>query len=173
MQQAVENPNLISLAAGLVDTASLPAAEVAEALAVILGQPQRAQAALQYGTTQGYAPLREKLLARTTALDGVTAGELSLTAEEVVVTTGSQQLLYLLSELLFDPGDIVITEAPSYFVYQGTLNSAGVRTLAVPMDDHGMNTDALAELLAHLERTGKWTGSVSFTCATTFRTPAV
>src|SRR5207249_4817164 len=68
---------------------------------------------------------------------------------------GSQQLLYLLGEALLDPGDLVITEAPSYFVYQGTLNSLGVRTLSVPMDEHGMDTDALADLLARLERTGE------------------
>jgi 2-aminoadipate transaminase len=155
MQQAVENPRLISLAAGLVDPLSLPADEVAEAAAAILGTPDAAQAALQYGTTQGLAPLREQLLARTAALDGVTPAEVALAPEDVVVTTGSQQLLYLLGELLLDPGDLVITEAPSYFVYQGTLISQGVRTLAVPMDEDGMNVDALAELLARLERTGE------------------
>jgi 2-aminoadipate transaminase len=110
---------------------------------------------LQYGTTQGYAPLREKLLARTVALDDATAADLALAVEDVVITTGSQQLLYLLSELLLDPGDIVITEAPSYFVYQGTLDSLGVRTLSVPTDEQGMNTDALEELLARLERSGE------------------
>lgn len=155
MQQAVENPNLISLAAGLVDPESLPAAEVAEAAAALLGRREAARAALQYGTTQGYAPLRERLLDRTLALDSVTRRDVCLTPEDVVVTTGSQQLLYLLSELLLDPGDLVITEAPSYFVYQGTLNSLGVRTLTVPMDDDGMQVDALAELLARLDRTGE------------------
>src|SRR5436189_89391 len=78
MQQAVENPNLISLAAGLVDPGSLPAAEVAHALATLLAQPQSARAALQYGTTQGYVPLRECLVTRTAALDGMTPEELSL-----------------------------------------------------------------------------------------------
>jgi 2-aminoadipate transaminase len=154
MRQAVENPGLISLAAGLVDPVSLPADAVADAVATILARPESARAALQYGTTPGHAPLREKLLARTAALDGVTPAELSLTPEDVVVTTGSQQLLYMLGELLFNPGDIVIVEAPSYFVYQGTLNSMGVRTLAVPMDEHGMNVDALEELLGRLERSG-------------------
>jgi 2-aminoadipate transaminase len=154
MQQAVENPNLISLAAGLVDPASLPAAETAAALAELLGDPQTARPALQYGTTQGYAPLRDRLLARTAALDGVMPQETSLSADEVVITTGSQQLLYLVSELLLDPGDLVITEAPSYFVYQGTLSSVGVETRAVPMDEQGMNTDALEELLARLDRSG-------------------
>lgn len=154
MQQAVENPNLISLAAGLVDPGSLPAEETAAAFAQILHQPAAARAALQYGTTQGYAALRERLVTRTAALDGVMPQELSLTADDVVVTTGSQQLLYLLGELLLDPGDLVITEAPSYFVFQGTLTSLGARTLAVPMDEHGMDTNALEALLARLERSG-------------------
>jgi 2-aminoadipate transaminase len=155
MQQAVENPRLISLAAGLVDAESLPGAEVMSTMDELLSRPATAQAALQYGTTQGLLSLREKLLARTTALDSMKPSELSLTVDDVVVTTGSQQLLYLLGELLLDPGDIVITEAPSYFVYQGTLNSLGARTLAVPMDCEGLNTDALADLLARLERSGE------------------
>ncbi len=155
MQQAVENPNLISLAAGLVDPVSLPAAEVATTVKELLGQPRTAQAALQYGTTQGYGPLREKLLARLATLDRLTPEKMSLTCDDVVVTTGSQQLLYLLSELLLDPGDLVITEAPSYFVYHGTLSSLGVQTLAVPMDGHGMDTAALEELLARLEQSGQ------------------
>ena len=57
MQQALENPDLISLAAGLVDAASLPAGAVAAAVADILADPATARAALQYGTTQGYGPL--------------------------------------------------------------------------------------------------------------------
>lgn len=155
MQQAVENPNLISLAAGLVDPLSLPAVEVKEAFDEMLSVPQKARAALQYGTTQGYAPLREKLLARTLQLDGVRASDVSLTPNDVVVATGSQQLLYLVGELLLNPGDIVITEAPSYFVFQGTLNSLGARTLAVPMDEDGMRTDALEALLKQLDETGE------------------
>ena len=155
MQQAVENAGLISLAAGLVDPVSLPAEEVAEAVASLLSGPERAQVALQYGTTQGYTPLREKLLAHTLVLDGVAPEDVALTANEVVITTGSQQLLYLLGELLLEPGDLVITEAPSYFVFQGALASLGVRTLAVPMDEEGLNVDALEELLARLEKTGE------------------
>jgi 2-aminoadipate transaminase len=155
MQQAVENPELISLAAGLADPESLPADDVRQAVDAILADPRSAQAALQYGTTQGYLPLREKLLAHLLALDGVTAEEVSASVDDVVVTTGSQQLLYLLGELLFDPGDIVITEAPSYFVYHGLLSSLGLRVLSVPMDEQGMVTDALEDLLQRLERTGE------------------
>ena len=152
MQQAVENPRLISLAAGLVDAESLPAAEVRAAAEAILTDPAAARAALQYGTTRGYAPLREVLLERTCALDGKTPAELSLTPDHCIVTTGSQQLLYLVSEALLDPGDIVITAAPSYFVYQGTLHSMGVKTYAVPGDEDGMDTDALAALLRRMNR---------------------
>ena len=64
MRQAVENPHLISLAAGLVDAGSLPADEVNEVFSELLSDPARARAALQYGTTQGFAPLRDKLLHR-------------------------------------------------------------------------------------------------------------
>src|SRR5262249_52053696 len=78
--------------------------------------------------------------------------DLSLTLDHAIVTTGSQQLLYLISEALLDPGDLVITAAPSYFVYQGTLTSMGVRVLSVPCDEDGMNTEALAELLRRLNR---------------------
>src|SRR5262249_49451508 len=80
--------------------AAAPAREMAAAGAGLLARPGSARAAPQYGTTQGYAPLRERLLARTAALDGVSPREVSLTPDDVVVTTGSQQLLYLLSELL-------------------------------------------------------------------------
>jgi 2-aminoadipate transaminase len=155
MEQAVQNPNLISLAAGLVDAESLPADEVRAVVDDILGDPCAARAALQYGTTQGHLPLREQILANALRLDGLSARDTKLTPDDVVVTTGSQQLLYLLGELLFDPGDIVITEAPSYFVYHGILASLGVRTLTVPMDDEGMLTDALEELLQRLEKSGE------------------
>src|SRR5207245_7328413 len=117
--------------------------------------PCSAQVALQYGTTQGYGPLRDKIHRHLLALDGLQPTDAAFTADDIVVTTGSQQLLYLLGELLLNPGDIVITEAPSYFVYHGILSSLGLRVLAVPMDEHGMITDALEELLTRLDRSGE------------------
>jgi len=155
MQQAVENPGLITLAAGLVDPFSLPTTEVREALDALLGDSARAQAALQYGATQGYGTLREQLLAHCTQLDGVKPADVSLSADEIVLTTGSQQLLYLLTELLCDPGDIVLTEIPTYFVYLGVLETLGVRALGVPTDAEGMDIDALEELLVQLEQRGE------------------
>jgi 2-aminoadipate transaminase len=155
MRQALENPDLISLAAGLVDSASLPAGLVAAATSELLADPGVARAALQYGTTTGYGPLRERLAAHVASLDGMTPTDMGYSAGEVLVTTGSQQLLYLLSELLLDEGDIVITEAPSYFVYHSVLAGSGVRVLTVPMDDEGLDTEALGALLARLDGSGE------------------
>lgn len=155
MNLALANPGLISLAAGFVDEASLPAADVSTAVADLLARPETARAALQYGTTLGHLPLRERLLARLAVADRTTPKSLGLAVEDVVITSGSQQLLYLLSEALFDPGDIVVTEAPSYFVYHATLAGRGVRVIGVPMDDEGLRIDALAELLQRLDESGE------------------
>lgn len=155
IQKALETPGLISFAAGLVDEDSLPAADVATAVADLMANPVTARAALQYGSTQGLPALREKLLHLVCAADGVRPAELNLTPNDVVVTTGSQQLLYLLGEVLFDPGDIVIAEAPSYFVYHSLLQSKGARVLTVPMDENGMDVDALEALLERLARSGE------------------
>ncbi|VTS05768.1 aminotransferase-like domain-containing protein [Tuwongella immobilis] len=155
MKMALENPHLISLAAGLVDEGSLPAAAIARATDSILGNPATAKAALQYGTTQGNASLRDRVLRHICAMDGVTPEAINLSANDVVLTTGSQQLLYLVGEILLDPGDIVITEAPSYFVYHSLLQTMDVRVLTVPMDGEGMDLQALEERLHHLEKTGQ------------------
>jgi 2-aminoadipate transaminase len=155
MELAIGNPNLISLAAGLVDGASLPAKPVADAVAQILADPKTARAALQYGTTQGYGPLIRQIIRHVAGLDGRTPQNFGVNPADVVVTTGSQQLLYVLSELLLDPGDIVITESPSYFVYHSVLAGNGTRVLTVPMDDDGMITDELKKLLERLDRSGE------------------
>lgn len=154
MKQALENPDLISLAAGLVDQESLPVAEAREALGAIMARPESAKAALQYGTTEGLPSLRERVWQHVACLDGKSSASYGLDASDVVITTGSQQLLYLLNEVLFDPGDIVVTEAPSYFVHHSVLTSHGVRVVPVPMDDDGMRTDALEALLERLAKSG-------------------
>jgi len=155
IQKALENPSLISFAAGLVDEASLPTVEVAAAAAEVLGKPESARAALQYGSTQGLPLLREQVLQHLCDSDRVTPAGLGLTPDDVSITTGSQQLLYLLAEVLLDPGDIVITEAPSYFVFHSVLQSHGVRILGVPLDEQGLRTDDLESLLVKLKQDGE------------------
>jgi 2-aminoadipate transaminase len=151
IQAALENPNLISLAAGLVDQDSLPIESIA-AVVQELKSGKNGKAALQYGTTRGLTPLREWIVQHVAALDRSSPNELHWSSENVVVTTGSQQFLYLLSEILLDPGDIVLTEAPSYFVNHGVLTSHGALVHTIPMDDDGMRMDALSAHLDELAR---------------------
>lgn len=152
---AKANPQLISFAAGLVDPLTLPAEETHAIAARILGDDRRAREALQYGTTVGDRPLREQIVARLEKLEGKPAASMALPPDSVVLTTGSQQALYMLADVLLDPGDIVIIEAPSYFVYAGALSSFGARILAVPMDRDGMVVEELDKLLHRLAAAGE------------------
>ncbi len=155
IHKALATPGLISFAAGLVDEESLPCAAVQAAMTAVLTDPQRGRAALQYGSTQGWPPLRQQVLEMLGDADGVDPAAAGLSPQDVVITTGSQQLLYLLAELLLDPGDIVITESPSYFVFHSVLHSHGVRVLGVPMDVGGLQLDRLQHLLDQLDRNRK------------------
>lgn len=155
MEVALSNPKLISLAAGFVDTDSLPVEEVKAAIDVVLGHSRQAKLALQYGTTQGHPPLLDWIIQHVSQLDRIPSEKQTLSRKNVVITTGSQQLLYLLSEMLLDTGDIVITESPSYFVYHSVLAGVGVNVLTVPMDDQGMDTSELRRLLERIERPGE------------------
>jgi 2-aminoadipate transaminase len=155
IQKALDTPGIVSFAAGLVDEGSLPVEAIRAAAAEILADPLAGQAALQYGSTQGLPRLREQVLQLVCAADGVSPADVNLTPEDVCITTGSQQLLYLIGEVLFDPGDIVITEAPSYFVFHSLLKSHGARVLTVPMDDGGMRLTDLETLLERLHQSGE------------------
>lgn len=149
MQQAVEVPGLISLAAGLVDRASLPTGRVRSLVDEILSDPEAGRDALQYGTTPGTQAIRE--LARARYLAGTPYDD----AERVVVCAGSQQGLELIGEALYDEGDLVIVEDPTYFVYTGVLQSFGCEIRGVPSDQDGMRIDRLAELIDQLTRSGE------------------
>lgn len=155
MAMALENPDLISLAAGFVDNETLPVDETLETCREILGDPQAGRAALQYGTTQGYPPLREELLRRYTEREGLDACDLGLTPDDVVVTSGSQQLLFLIASVLIDPGDIVLLPRPSYFVYMSTLAVFGARVVGIDIDAGGMRADRLEARLCELDDAGE------------------
>jgi 2-aminoadipate transaminase len=155
MRLALENPDLISLAPGLVDQESLPVAEVRAAFEELFASPAQARAALQYGTTQGSPRLRELVLALIARLDGVPLSRFGTGVDDVVITTGSQQLLYMLGEVLLNPGDLVITEAPSYFVHHGVLASKGATVRTVPMDENGLDVYALEEMLERMHQAGE------------------
>lgn len=147
MQQGVENRNVISLAAGLVDETSLPVGECRVALNELLSDERRARQALQYGTTAGSDELRKQLVLHLARLEKSEPEHLGVDWRQIVLTTGSQQLLSLVADALFDPGDICLVAAPTYFVFLGVLNGVGARTIPVRTDENGLDPDALdAEL---------------------------
>ncbi len=155
MRLAFSRPELISLAAGFVDQNSLPVANTESAWRAIMADSQSAKAALQYGTTQGDPVLRyalAQMLADECPHLKYNPGAL---AEQLIITTGSQQLLYLIAEALVDPGDIVITEAPTYFVFLDLLAARGAEVIGVPIDEGGMSLGALEQCLAKLESEGR------------------
>ena len=71
-----------------------------------------------------------------------------------VVTTGSQQLLYLVAEALLDPGDIVLVESPTYFVFLGVLETRGAHVIGIETDGDGLRLDVLEHTLVDLEARG-------------------
>lgn len=154
MQTALANPGLISLAAGFVDQGSLPVDAVARITAAIFADPARGRKALQYGTTVGDPALRREIIGLLERNEQVPVGTFDAIFPRVVVTTGSAQLLYLIAEALLDPGDIVLVEAPTYFVFLGVLETRGARVIGVPIDDGGMRLDALESILIDLQAQG-------------------
>ena len=155
MEQAVQNPSVISLAAGLVDQTTLPDTEVRTGCEALLADRTLARQALQYGTTQGAERLRKQLVRFLADLEGCATTDIGIAPEQMILTTGSQQLLSLVGEVLLDPGDVALVAAPTYFAFLGTLNGLGASVIPVGADADGMRTDALEEALQKLEMAGE------------------
>lgn len=152
MARALENPELISLAAGFVDMETLPAEPMRQAWDALLAEPGSARAALQYGTTAGYPRLRDLLIQQARETDSTGRAP---RLDQVIVTAGSNQLLHLVSESLLNPGDIVLCASPTYFVYMGVLEGLGARAVGVASDEAGMIPEALMEMLQRIGRDGQ------------------
>ncbi|MBT5620554.1 MAG: PLP-dependent aminotransferase family protein [Verrucomicrobia bacterium] len=155
MRIKLERPKLISLAAGFTDNATLPVAGSRRLLNELLGDAALGQAALQYGSTAGDATLRELTTKRIRQLDGNPRGQAAAyEAKRTVITHGSQQFLYMATEALCDPGDIVLVEDPTYFVYLGIMQSRGVAGRGVRMNRDGIDLGHLEQVLEALKRDG-------------------
>ncbi|MEW4490633.1 PLP-dependent aminotransferase family protein [Thalassoglobus sp. JC818] len=150
MQQGVENPDCLSLAAGLVDPATLPVEETLRASQQVLATKESGMRALQYGTTPGSAELRSELLSYFAELEKCSVEDLGIDASQMILTTGSQQLLSLVCETLLDPGDICLVAGPTYFVFAGNLAGVGARTVTIPSDEEGMDPAALDHALEQI-----------------------
>jgi len=155
MAKTLAQPELISLAAGFVDQQTLPVEPTRQALEAIWSDPEQTRAGLQYGTTIGHAPLREAVLERMLRADGCTADELNVSIDQVVVTAGSNQLLFLVGDTLLDPGDVVLCGEPSYYVFLGALENLGSRAIGVEIDQFGLIPEAVEQRLARFEAEGQ------------------
>ena len=155
MEVALARPELISLAAGFVDYDTLPGVEADKMLHDILSDPTAARAALQYGKTQGINELREEAYKHLAACDRIDPEDFPGGPDCVALTTGSQQMLHMLADLLVDPGDIVITAWPSYFVYTGALSVFGATVRSVDLDEDGIIPEKLEALLAEIKAAGE------------------
>jgi len=174
MQAALSRPGLISLAAGFTDNLSLPVTETRALLNQILRSSKTGQPALQYGSTAGDPALRRLTAQHLHKLDAQSFSSSSpslvlesrartrtkdndeqvYSPERLLITSGSQQLLYMSAEALCDEGDIVLVEDPTYFVYLGILQSRGLRARGVRLERDGLNLAHLKKVLQSLKRSG-------------------
>ena len=140
-------PEVVSLAGGMPFVAGLPPELIARAFESMMARqgPQ----ALQYGSGQGVPALREQIL-EVMALEGIRAS-----VDDVVVTTGSQHALELVTKLFINPGDVVLAEGPSYVTAMVVFNSFQADINHVPMDAHGLIPEALREAITRLTTAGK------------------
>jgi 2-aminoadipate transaminase len=134
-----EQPDIISFAGGLPAPEVFPVKKFQEACNFVL-ENQGAQA-LQYGTTEGYKPLRE-MIARHTGRYSV-----KVTAENIMITSGSQQALDFIGRLFLNRGDYVVVESPTYLGALQAWNAYGAQYISVPSDQHGMIVDELEQAL--------------------------
>ena len=154
MKMTLDHPYLISLAAGFTDSESLPIREAHDLLQEILGSPRSARSSLQYGSTQGDPRLRKLTAEHLRREDGREESSV-YSPERLLITHGSQQLLYLVTECLCDSGDIVLVEDPTYFVYLGIAQSHGLQCRGISLTPDGLDLVALERTLDSLQRSGE------------------
>jgi 2-aminoadipate transaminase len=156
MAMTLSRPSLISLAAGFTDSTTLPRLETERLLSDLLRSPKKGRAALQYGTTPGDPELRRLTARRLARMDnGESASGTPYDPGRLFITSGSQQLLYMISECLCDPGDIVLVEDPTYFVFLAIAQSHGVRCRGVRLNPDGIDLPALDHMLDRLRKSGE------------------
>jgi 2-aminoadipate transaminase len=137
--KVTEQPEVISFAGGLPSPDCFPTEEITAAAERIL--IEKPIAALQYGPTEGYAPLREFI---TTLMEG---RGLSVPIDQVLTLNGSQQGLDAVAKLLIDPGSLVLVEEPTYMGALQAFRPYQPRFLTLPMDDDGLDVSALEQVL--------------------------
>ena len=141
-------PEVISLAGGLPDTSTFPPATFA-AIAQRIAHESCAKA-LQYGPTDGLRETKECIAEVMHA-----EGGMKVDLDDMIVTTGGQQVIDLVTKTLIDPGDVIVAEAPTYPGAVPTFSSYQAQVEQIDMDADGMRIDLLEERLDRLERDGR------------------
>ena len=134
-------PGIISFAGGFPDSAMFDVDGIREASNAALAKDPGA--ALQYGATEGFNPLREQL-----AQFMASKGAQDVAPDQLIVTTGSQQALDLLGKTLIGPGDKVIVEGPTFLATIQCFKLYGADLVSAPIDGDGVQTDQLEQLIA-------------------------
>lgn len=140
-------PEVVSLAGGMPNIAGLPLDFLGDMVKRLISE--RGPKYLQYGGGQGEEELRTQIV-EVMKQEGISAH-----ADDIVITTGSQQALDLMTEIFINPGDVIVAEAPSYVGALGVFRSYQAEVVHTPMDDDGLIPEALEETLTRLERLGK------------------
>lgn len=140
-------PEVISLAGGLPDTSTFPAAAFAAQMTRIA--QESAAEALQYGPTEGFAETVDCIV-EVMGAEGMLPDP-----DDVIVTTGGQQAIDLVCKTLLDPGDVVVCEAPTYPGAVPVFCSYQAETVQIECDEEGMALTQLEEVLARLDREGR------------------
>ncbi|GAB2464357.1 hypothetical protein GCM10007967_18490 [Xylanimonas ulmi] len=141
-------PEVVSLAGGMPFIQGLPLEVIGEAMRRLI--TTKGATALQYGSGQGDEELRERIL-EVVALEGITDAH----PDDVVVTTGSQQALDLVTRIFVDPGDLILAEAPSYVGALGVFRSYEAEVAHIEMDAEGLIPEALERTLVEARAAGK------------------
>lgn len=140
-------PEVVSLAGGMPNLTALPIDEISKVFADVILHD--GQAALQYGSGQGHPILRDQIT-QIMALEGISAHP-----DDVIVTTGSQQALDLISRIFIDPGDVVLVEAPSYVGAIGTFRQYQAKIVHVAMDDDGLIPESVRQAITSVRASGR------------------
>ena len=145
--KVIKQPGMISFAGGMPAPEVFPIDQFSEGSEKLVSE---GTSLLQYGTTEGYDPLRSFLAKWTAPRMGREVG-----LDEILLTTGSQQVLDLFAWAMIDPGDIAIVEDPSYMAALTAFYNHGADFASVPVDGEGMVVSELPALIERLRKEGK------------------
>jgi len=138
--KVTEQDDVISFAGGLPAPELFPVDEINQASQIVL--KNQGAKALQYTTTEGYAPLREWIARRMNERCGTTFDK-----DNILITHGSQQGLDLSGKVFLDEGDVVLCESPTYLAAISAFKAYGCRFIEIPTDENGMDMEALEDVL--------------------------